>query len=74
MAERAERVELGFTGGQVSAVRLNAKVLKGLRAAMSSGEDWHELEAEDGVLSINIATVSFIRVERSDQAIGFAGS
>ncbi|MGI9557536.1 MAG: hypothetical protein ACR2N5_06310 [Solirubrobacterales bacterium] len=73
MAERAERVEIGFAGGQVTAVRMDAKALSQLRDALNGGEGWHEIEGEDGNLALDLATVSFVRVERDDQSIGFAG-
>lgn len=74
MAERAERVEIGFAGGQVAAVRLDEQALARLRQALSNGKGWHELEAEDGTLTLDLASVAFVRVERADQSIGFAGS
>lgn len=73
MAE-TKRIEIGFTGGQVAAVRLDEKELSGLRDALKNGEGWHELEGEDGTLSLDLARVAFVRVEGDDQSIGFAGS
>ncbi len=73
MAE-AKRIEIGFAGGQVAAVRVEEKELTELRDAVKKGEGWHEVEGEDGNLSLDLATVAFVRVEGSEQSIGFAGS
>ena len=71
MAIEAKRVEIGFVGGQVATARLDEEALGALREALRAGEGWHEVAAEDGTLSIDIARLAFIRVERGEQAIGF---
>jgi hypothetical protein len=71
MANDAKRVEIGFVGGQVASARLDEEALGALREALGAGEGWHEVAAEDGRLSIDVARVVFIRVERDEQEIGF---
>lgn len=68
----SERAEIGFSGGQVAAVRMTAKQMTDLRKALDSGEGWHDLETEDGQLSVDLAKVAFIRVASTDQRIGFS--
>ena len=46
----AQRVEIGFEGGQVIQARLAEEDLKDLRAALEKG-GWHDLHTEDGVIS-----------------------
>lgn len=73
MAGNLTRVEVGFDGGQVAAVRLSEEALAALREALERGEGWHEIESEDGPLSLDAGKVCFLRVEGGGQAIGFAG-
>jgi hypothetical protein len=68
---RAERVEIGFNGGQVIAARLESKQLDDLKKAAAAGEGWHEVTTEDGLVSINLAQLDFIRSDSPDQRVGF---
>ena len=72
-APKADRVEIGFTGGQVIAVRLESKVLAELKKVAATGEGWHDLATEDGEVSINVAQLDFIRSASPDQRVGFGG-
>ncbi|HEX7059804.1 MAG TPA: hypothetical protein VF176_08140 [Solirubrobacterales bacterium] len=69
MAE-AQRVEIGFEGGQVVSVRLTEEELKDLRKAVEKG-GWHDVHTEDGVLAIYLGKVSFLRIDSGDQRVGF---
>ena len=44
----AQKVEIGFEGGQVVSVRLNDDELKDLRKQVEKG-GWHDVKTEDGV-------------------------
>ncbi len=66
-----QRIEIGFEGGQVLPVRLDEKSLRKLREALSSG-GWHELETEDGELSIYLGKVAFLRIDSGGSRVGFA--
>lgn len=70
----SERAEIGFTGGQVAAVRMTGKQMTDLRKALNGGEGWHDVETEDGTLALDLEKVAFIRVAASDQRIGFSDS
>jgi hypothetical protein len=67
------RVEIGFNGGQVAAVRLNQEQLTGLRGALDSGDGWRELTSEDGDLALDLRQVVFVKVEGGPHTIGFSG-
>jgi hypothetical protein len=69
MAE-TQRVEIGFEGGQVVAVRLADEALKGLRKQVEKG-GWHDIETEDGVLSVYLGKVAFLRIDSGAQRVGF---
>jgi hypothetical protein len=69
MAE-AQKVEIGFEGGQVVAVRLSDRELKDLRKQVEKG-GWHDVETEDGTLSVYLGKVAFLRVDSGDGRVGF---
>ena len=57
----AERVSIGFSGGQVVEVKLTAAKLKELRKALDKPEGWADIETEDGALAIDLGQVVFLR-------------
>ena len=67
----AQRVEIGFEGGQVIAARLADDDLKDLRKQLEKG-GWHDVHTEDGVLSIYVGKIAFLRIESGDHRVGFA--
>jgi hypothetical protein len=69
MAE-AQKVEIGFEGGQVVAVRLDDNELKDLRKQVEKG-GWHDVKTEDGVLSVFAGKVAFLRIDSGAQKVGF---
>jgi hypothetical protein len=71
MAQERQKVEIGFEGGQVVAVRLSDDELKSLRKQLEKG-GWHDLETEDGVLTVYLGKVAFLRVDSGDQRVGFS--
>ena len=58
----AQRVEIGFEGGQVVSTRLAEDDLKDLRKQLEKG-GWHDLHTEDGVISLSLGKVAFIRIQ-----------
>jgi len=67
----AQKVEIGFEGGQVVAVRLDDDELKSLRKQLDKG-GWHDLRTDDGLLSVYLGKVAFLRVGSGDQRVGFS--
>jgi hypothetical protein len=67
----ADRVEIGFSGGQVVATRLTGGALEDLRKALRHPEGWHDLETEDGRLAVDLGRVVFVRVAAAEHRIGF---
>ncbi len=57
----AERVSIGFSGGQVVEVRIDDGKLKDLRKALEKGDGWLDIDAEEGAVSIDLSQVVFIR-------------
>jgi hypothetical protein len=73
MADELTRVEVGLGIGQVVSVRLSKEDLAGLRKAVEGGDGWHDLRTQEGTVSLNLATVVFIRVDDAAHSIGFSG-
>jgi hypothetical protein len=67
----AERVSIGFSGGQVVEVRLTEANLKELRKALDNADGWSDLETEDGAVSVDLRQVVFVRSAASHPSIGF---
>jgi hypothetical protein len=69
MAE-AQRVEIGFEGGQVISARLGEEDLKDLRARLEQG-GWHDLHTEDGTIALYLGKIAFVRIESGEHRVGF---
>jgi hypothetical protein len=67
----AERVDIGFIGGQVLSVRVEEGALKGLRKALERDSGWHDLEAEDGQVAVDLAKVAYLRLDSGEHRVGF---
>ena len=71
MASDAQRVEIGFEGGQVVSVRLSDDELKSLRKQVEKG-GWHDIRTEDGTLAIYAGKVAFLRIDSGEHRVGFS--
>jgi hypothetical protein len=69
----AERVSIGFSGGGVVEVRVDNAKLKDLRKALEKGEGWYDIDAEEGMVAIDVSQVVFLRSATTPQRIGFSG-
>lgn len=67
----AQRVEIGFEGGQVISVRITEGDLKELRKQLEKG-GWHDLHTEDGAVALYLAKVAFLRIESGEHRVGFS--
>lgn len=70
MAGALRRVELGFDGGQVIAVRVSDKDLDGLRSTLGQG-GWQRLATDDAEVDVDLDKLVFIRTEGDNQKVGF---
>jgi hypothetical protein len=73
MASEQTKVEIGFGIGQVLSVKLGEDELADLRKAVEAGQGWFDMRTQEGTVSLNLATVVFIRVDDAAHSIGFAG-
>ena len=69
-AERAQRISIGFQGGQVLAARVAPDDLEALRQALEA-EAWHELQVEDGTVALNLGEVVYVNVDSDEHRVGF---
>jgi hypothetical protein len=67
----AQKVEIGFEGGQVIAVRLSDEELQDLRKQVEKG-GWHDVKTEDGVLALYVGKVAFLRIDSGEHRVGFS--
>jgi hypothetical protein len=73
MADEQTKVEIGFGIGQVLSVKLSQNELSDLRKAVEAGKGWFDMRTQEGTVSLNLATVVFIRVDDASHSIGFSG-
>ena len=72
MADPTRKAAVGFQGGQVLALRLSESQLKELRAVLREGrERWHEVEAADGAVLVDLGQVVYLRVDSDEHRVGF---
>jgi hypothetical protein len=70
--ERAKRVDVGFSGGQVLSLRMSDDAYRALGDEVRSGsQGWHEVEAEDSTVSVNLSQVVYVRLDTEQQRVGF---
>ena len=67
------RVEVGFSGGQVILMRMEDKAYDQLRRSVQDGKRWTEVETADGVVSLDLGQVQFLKLESADHKVGFSG-
>ena len=71
MAAAATKVSIGFSGGQVVEVKITDTKLKDLRKKLESADGWADLETEEGVISLDLRQVVFLRGAATAHSIGF---
>ena len=70
--ERAKRVDIGFSGGQVLSLRIPDAAYRSLSDEVRSGsQGWHQVEAEDSDVSVNLGQVVYVRLDTEQQRVGF---
>ena len=72
MPDPTRKAAVGFAGGQVLSLRLSESQLTELRSVLREGrERWHEVEASDGAVLVDVGQVVYLRVESDEHRIGF---
>ena len=65
-----QRISIGFQASAPLALRVTDEQLKKLNDALG-GEGWHEVEAEDGSVRLNLVHVLWVRTESDEHRVGF---
>ena len=68
--DKPQKISIGFDGGQTLGARVNPDELGKLRKALGS-MGWHELEAEDGTVALDLSRVLYVLVDHEDHRVGF---
>jgi len=69
----AERVSIGFSGGQVVEVKIAGDTLGKLRKELDKADGWFDLETDEGNVSLDLRQVVFLRSAAAPHGIGFGG-
>jgi hypothetical protein len=68
----SRRGAIGFAGGQVLSIRLPDGELEQLRTVLREGKErWHEVEATDGAVLVDLGQVVYLRVDSDEHRVGF---
>jgi hypothetical protein len=70
--DKSLKVNIGFAGGPVLSARVVPSNLKTLRAALAGG-GWHELQADDGTIDVDLSKVVYVLVDTDAHQVGFGG-
>ena len=65
-----QRISIGFQASPPLALRVSDEQLASLNSALGT-EGWHEIEADDGSVRLNLAHVLWVRTERDEHRVGF---
>ena len=70
--ERAKRVDVGFSGGQVLSLRMSETAYRALGEEVRTGsQGWHEIDAEDSKVTVNLGQVVYVRLDAEEHKVGF---
>ena len=67
------RLDVGFQGGQVLAVRIEVDDYDALVKALADdrSDRWHQLNTDDSQVQIDLSQVVYVQRESGDQKVGF---
>ncbi len=71
MADQRVKVDIGFTGGQVLALRIDRANFDELRKAVEGEKRFYDLDAGDSNVTLDLSQVVYLRVETEDHRVGF---
>ncbi len=73
MADDVRRIDIGFQGGQVLALRVPQEEFDGLRSALADAhaDRWYQLRTQDSEVSLDLSQVVYVRLDAEEHRIGF---
>ena len=71
--DKPKRVDVGFSGGQVLALRMSPEAHDSLRQALEAGGDggWHQVDTEDSQVNVDLSKVVYVRLDTEQHRVGF---
>lgn len=66
----AQRISIGFQASMPVSLRVEDAELSKLQDALGT-EGWHEVDAEDGRLKLNLQHVLWVKTDKEDSRVGF---
>ncbi|MBA3299414.1 MAG: hypothetical protein H0U24_04955 [Thermoleophilaceae bacterium] len=69
----SKRIDVGFQGGQMLAIRAGADALEKLLTALEDDKSgrWHTLETDESSVLIDLSQVVYVQRESGNQKVGF---
>jgi len=69
----SKRIDVGFHGGQMLAIRAGEDALEKLLRALEDDRSgrWHTLETEESSVLIDLSQVVYVQRESGNQKVGF---
>ena len=71
MTDDRAKVDIGFTGGQVLALRFAKGEFDKLRQAIEGETRFYDVDAGDSTVTLDLSQVVYLRVETEDHRVGF---
>jgi hypothetical protein len=71
MPDNRAKVDVGFTGGQVLALRLEKAIFDDLRKAVEGETRFYDVDAGESTVTLDLSQVVYLRVETEDHRVGF---
>jgi len=70
---KPRRIDIGFTGGQVLALRVSDEAYAGLRGALEGEAErgWHQVLTEDSEVTVDLREVVYVRLDTERHRVGF---
>jgi hypothetical protein len=70
---KPRRVDVGFAGGQVLALRMTSEPYETLRSALEddSSARWHVVATEDSDVTLDLSQVVYVRLDTEQHKVGF---
>ena len=70
---KPRRVDIGFSGGQVLALRLQESVYGELRKGLENSDcgGWHQVKSEDSYVDIDLGQVVYVLLDTERHSVGF---
>jgi hypothetical protein len=70
MADPIQRISIGFHAAPPIDMRVKQAAFDALKEALPGGE-WHDVETEDGVVTVNLSQVIYLRTDAAEHRVGF---